>query len=502
MYIKIKGHTYFSCVYHSIVTTHHLLLDQIKTRKTTDATMSMTAVVGTTQIQRRKRPRRDSLVAHDSEIFNPTIIKLIPVANISDWISAAQEGSAAAAAATVNNSNRNSSVSATSVLGLHAWRYSIFLLGSLIIWVLYLLLPRGVRKEYFRAHPRRYAKSTAEARKQGVGQWIFPTSTNTDDFDSSCSNTRATITSSMFSGSVTEKYLAEHARARKLQLKSLQQDSREESSTREESIFGMSSGTTCTGSRQQHPSPVRDSITSSSISNNFGRDRYDTGTRADSSIGSGWADFKNSRKSRSKPQQEEGATTFTMPSIGESSSTKTPPSPKHPSISRVPNNSILSETMMRLADRGIRLVAHGVQCEPKRVWIRIDEETMNLSWQTEFPRRVAGANGQMSIVLMRGTSHNIALPNVLYIDVGKRTNALQRRETMAIPDSVCFSLLTQNGSLDLQTNSMLERDALVSCFSVLLDYVHKDRDWRLLYEEGNSSVVTGSDFLSNDMMEI
>ena len=127
---------------------------------------------------------------------------------------------------------------------------------------------------------------------------------------------------------------------------------------------------------------------------------------------------------------------------------------------------------------------------------------MNLSWQTEFPRRVAGANGQMSIVLMRGTSHNIALPNVLYIDVGKRTNALQRRETMAIPDSVCFSLLTQNGSLDLQTNSMLERDALVSCFSVLLDYVHKDRDWRLLYEEGNSSVVTGSDFLSNDMMEI
>ena len=112
MYIKIKGHTYFSCVYHSIVTTHHLILDQIKTRKTTDATMSMTAVVGTTQIQRRKRPRRDSLVAHDSEIFNPTIIKLIPVANISDWISAAQEGSAAAAAATVNNSNRNSSVSA------------------------------------------------------------------------------------------------------------------------------------------------------------------------------------------------------------------------------------------------------------------------------------------------------------------------------------------------------------------------------------------------------
>ena len=46
---------------------------------------------------------------------------------------------------------------------------------------------------------------------------------------------------------------------------------------------------------------------------------------------------------------------------------------------------------------------------------------------------------------------------------------------------MCFSLLTQNGSLDLQANSKLERDALVSCFSMILDDVHTE-DWRALYE--------------------
>lgn len=182
---------------------------------------------------------------------------------------------------------------------------------------------------------------------------------------------------------------------------------------------------------------------------------------------------------------------------------KHPPSPEHPALKKIPPNKIIAETMARLQGRGIRLVAHGVHCDPKRVWIRLQEEEgkvgygasePSVTWQTEFPRRVPDQNGNVSIVLMRGSLHSIGLKNILYIDVGKKTHALQL--TRGVPESMCLSLLTQNGSLDLQANSKLERDSLVSCFSMILDDIHEE-DWRALYEASpepslaNSSTVVG-----------
>ena len=185
---------------------------------------------------------------------------------------------------------------------------------------------------------------------------------------------------------------------------------------------------------------------------------------------------------------------------GPSVSFKDPPSPSHPSISRIPSDKIIDESMKRLRARGIRLVAHGVQCNPKRVWIRFDDDTMSLTWQTEFPRRVTDSAGASSLVLMRGSLHKIAMPNVLYIDVGKRTSAFLKTDDKTVPESCCFSLLTQNGSLDLQANSNLERDSLVSCFSLILDQVHEG-NWRAMYEE-SSSIFTESDYFASDLVEI
>jgi hypothetical protein len=189
------------------------------------------------------------------------------------------------------------------------------------------------------------------------------------------------------------------------------------------------------------------------------------------------------------------------------STPEAPPSPKHPAISKTPTEDVVIETMDRLRGRGIRLIAHGVQCEPKRVWIRLEEDTTSVSWQTEFPRRVPTVNGDVSIVLMRGSLHKIALPNVLYIDVGKKTTALKKRQNGNILDSLCFSLLTQNGSLDLQTNSSLERDALVACFSMVLDQIHT-QDWRKLYEESpppsqaTLSQSSNGPMIRSDLVEI
>ena len=48
----------------------------------------------------------------------------------------------------------------------------------------------------------------------------------------------------------------------------------------------------------------------------------------------------------------------------------------------------------------------------------------------------------------------------------------------------------QVGSLDLQANSKLERDAVVSALSYILDQVHWGTDWRKLHEE-SSTIVNG-----------
>lgn len=159
------------------------------------------------------------------------------------------------------------------------------------------------------------------------------------------------------------------------------------------------------------------------------------------------------------------------------SSWKSNASPYHPGISHLPPAAILNRMMSRLEGNGLRLQAHGVHCAAKKVWIRYAVDSIH--WQTEVTRLVTNTIGEPSKIPTKGASHALPLANVLYIDVGKRTSAL-----MASPDlspNVCLSLLTQQGSLDLECQSRLERDALVSCLSLLMDQVHNS-DWRALYE--------------------
>lgn len=272
--------------------------------------------------------------------------------------------------------------------------YNCFLASVLCMWILYLLLPRGFRKQYCRANRKRYSRRIDE-QMPAAGYWM--------------------------------------------PVRSMQAQG--QSSVKQQR-------------RQVHNIPV--TINTNNLSS----------TR------------------RSPPSQDRYNRSH---------------SPQHPALKRIPPNKIISSTMERLKNRGIRLVAHGVHCQPKRVWISLREDTYEtgggdedgsgiagngrgepcVTWQTEFPRRVPDQTGQVSIVMMRGSLHTILLKNILYIDVGKKTHALQLSNDL--PDSTCLSLLTQNGSLDLEANSKLERDSLVSCFSMILDDIHEE-DWRALYE--------------------
>eukprot|EP01083_Nonionella_stella_P121053 363479_1 len=77
--------------------------------------------------------------------------------------------------------------------------------------------------------------------------------------------------------------------------------------------------------------------------------------------------------------------------------------------------------------------------------------------------------------------YQVPLTHIMYVDVGKATTALRTMENAAIPENLCLSLLTKEGSSDLEANDGLERDAMVNSFSLVLDEVPA-RNWRGVYK--------------------
>jgi hypothetical protein len=371
--------------------------------------------------------------------------------------------------------NANANASDAGIL----WSYSATLVVSLAAWMVFLILPKGLRKAYCRSGRRRYSNYVV----QNVNTQVKHHNHNMNNGNDNNVSMETTRHANFSKGSNQHQHQQQ------------QED---------QQLRSRGGGV---GNIHMSPPPSQESVYSlSSII-------------ASSSV---LSDAAAGPVAQPTPAQ---------------SFVHNVPSPEHPALARTPDQRILQGTMDRLVGgSGIRLMAHGVQCEPKRVWIRLhmaddsedddstEDDDVNavphhekqqqkqqhsLSWQTEFPRQITDASGRTSIVLFRGTTHTIDLRTVLYVDVGKKTSALLKTDVPAanaantnntaadananveistVPANSCFSLLTGNGSLDLQTNSRLERDALVACLSMVLDQVHQTGDWRRLYEE--STIVT------------
>jgi hypothetical protein len=154
-----------------------------------------------------------------------------------------------------------------------------------------------------------------------------------------------------------------------------------------------------------------------------------------------------------------------------------------------PNEEIvLSAAMQQLRDPGALVVAHGSKGRPKTVRLRLVESA--ISWRTETHRKKPSSTGETGPKL--GKLHHVPLTHILYVDVGKQTTALRRVENAAVAEDLCFSLLTKEGSLDLECNSATERDALVSSFSMVLDEVHAN-NWRDVQRAPSSDMPSSFD---------
>lgn len=143
------------------------------------------------------------------------------------------------------------------------------------------------------------------------------------------------------------------------------------------------------------------------------------------------------------------------------------------------DEAIVSNATAQLRNQGVVIVAHGSRGKPKTVRLQLTNDS--ITWRTETRRK--NSSGQNKEIKL-GKLHSVALSNIMYVDVGKQTTALRRSENSSVPESLCFSLLTKEGSLDLEANSPRERDALVGSFSLVLDDVHA-QNWRDIYRASN-----------------
>jgi hypothetical protein len=125
---------------------------------------------------------------------------------------------------------------------------------------------------------------------------------------------------------------------------------------------------------------------------------------------------------------------------------------------------VISAAMQQLRDPGVLIVAHASRGKTKTARLQLTESA--ITWRPATRKK--GKDPKPKI----GKLHQVPLSHIMYVNVGKQTTALRRVENAAVNESLCFSLLTKEGSLDLEANSPRERDALVSCFSLVFDEVH------------------------------
>lgn len=147
---------------------------------------------------------------------------------------------------------------------------------------------------------------------------------------------------------------------------------------------------------------------------------------------------------------------------------------------------VISAAMQQLRDPGVLIVAHGSRGKPKTVRLQLTE--LAITWRTETRKRNGRDGGKPKL----GKLHQVPLSHIMYVDLGKQTTALRRVENASVNENLCFSLLTKEGSLDLEANSPRERDALVSCFSLVLDEVHA-QNWRDIYRGPSSDMPSSFD---------
>ena len=329
---------------------------------------------------------------------------------------------------------QNSSTVVVGPFGVDPLHYTEFVIGCLVLWLVYLFIPRGLRYTYCGSYPKRYAWSarTKRRRKNRHLPQYYPQNGHIMNSGSS-----------IISANTAESSNISH---RELSAQGI-------GTSDGNSVY---SNNMTSGQRIQQQQPIRN-----------------------------------------QPLPEEEVVDFTSPQATTSFMTRNNNIAAGPGnvqfssgggASTFNDEIAISTTMQQLRDTGIHIIAHGSKGKPKKVRLVLTENA--IEWQTQSKRK--NKVGKM---------HQVPLTHIMYVDVGKATTALRRVENASIPENLCLSLLTKDGSLDLEASSALERDALVNCFSLVLDEVHA-QSWRDVYRAPSSDMPSSFDEFDPGRMNV
>jgi len=136
----------------------------------------------------------------------------------------------------------------------------------------------------------------------------------------------------------------------------------------------------------------------------------------------------------------------------------------------------MSLMLVMLRGEGVLLTAHGTKGKGKKV--RVTVEGDRICWRTSLGLNTQAVAGKKTLRRKKnagneGKRHDVLLHDCMAVDVGKRTAPLRRVEATGVDPKLCFSLLTKGGSLDLEAQTAHECETLVRTFSLMLDELHK-----------------------------
>jgi hypothetical protein len=111
------------------------------------------------------------------------------------------------------------------------------------------------------------------------------------------------------------------------------------------------------------------------------------------------------------------------------------------------------EYFRRVMQPGIVVILHTAKRGSKAIKLRL--EGNDLLWQSNKPNPKK--------------KFRLKLTDILRVEKGKYTPNFSASSASKVDASLCFSLITANSTIDLQTSSALERDAMAKALELLLN---------------------------------
>jgi hypothetical protein len=122
------------------------------------------------------------------------------------------------------------------------------------------------------------------------------------------------------------------------------------------------------------------------------------------------------------------------------------------SVTLSPQDEALRKTFLSVLKEGMTMLLHTGEKSPKQIQLTL--VGTELRWK--------------SAKVFARTQYKVDLREIKFVEWGKQTDTFAKQTSMSASEDMCFSLVTDKVTVDLEASSKVERDALVQGFSLVV----------------------------------